>query len=926
MVNISKSQSESIYNPPKKRKSSLFFVILIPFFLQISAAVGLTGWLSIRNGQKAVNDLASQLRQTTATNIEQYLETYLATPHLLNQINIQAVKLQQFNIQDAESRQRQFWEQINLFPGIGSIAFGSSANGELTAIQYTSDRSKIILVKSDILTENKLTTYRLDKTGSRTEIIKVKSKYDPRKRSWYQDSLQQTSPSWNPIFSFLSDPQLLVLPASTPVYNLDGKLLGVLASRLYLSQINEFLAGLKIGKTGKIFIMERDGTLVATSSSERVTVQTATGAKRVKAELAENELIRLTAKTLAERYDNLAAINSTQQLEFKLNGEREFVEVLPYTDEKGLDWLVVIAVPESDFMEQINANTRITILMCLGALTLATAIGILTTRWVTQPIIRLNQAAKNIATGKWESAIDIHRQDEVGELAESFDYMGKQLQTAFESLEQKVEERTAALAESNQQLEKAKEQAEVANQAKSEFLANMSHELRTPLNGILGYAQILQRSQNMSEKEHNGIGIIQQCGSHLLNLINDVLDLSKIEARKLDLLLTEFHFPSFLQGVAEICRIRAQQKAIDFYYTPDENLPIGIRADEKRLQQVLINLLGNAVKFTDAGSVTLNVTAEKLEQDSSRYHLHFEVKDTGVGMTPEQQAKIFLPFEQVGDRQKQSEGTGLGLAISQKIVKLMGSQLKVSSEVGKGSTFWFDIEVAEAKEWATTSRTINQGTILGYKGKKRRVLVVDDRWENRSVVINFLEMLGFEMSEAANGKEASEKMMVLPPDLVITDIMMPIMNGYELLERIHSSESLKDVVAIASSASVFESNQQDALDAGADVFLPKPIQTDILLQILEQHLDLEWVYEEEEKVSVDVAKITESDGIIPPSQEVLQQLLTLVEDGDIQSVIETVEELQKSQATSSAFAQEILQMANNFQLQRLQTFIEEYLD
>ena len=925
MVNISKSQSESIYTPPKKRKSSLFFVILIPFFLQISTAVGLTGWLSIRNGEKAVNDLASQLRATTAKNIEQYLENYLETPHLVNQINIQAVKLQQFNIEDAESRQRQFWEQLKLFSGIGNIAFGS-ANRDFTAVLYTPDKSDITLIRSDVSTENKMTIYGLDETGRQTDIIKVRAEFDPRARTWYQKTIQQNTASWSPIFSFFSYPELLVLPASIPVYNRDGDLLGVLATRLYLSQINQFLASLKIGKTGNVFIMERDGSLVATSTPEPVTMETETGVKRVKAEVAENTLIRFAAKTLAERYDNLTAINSKQQLDFQLNGERQFVEILPYSDEKGLDWLVVIVVPESDFMEQINANTRITILMCLGALTLATAIGILTTRWVTQPIIRLNQAAKNIATGKWESVIDIDRQDEVGELSQSFNYMGKQLQTAFENLEQKVEERTAALAESNQQLEKAKEQAEVANQAKSEFLANMSHELRTPLNGILGYAQILQRSQNITEKEHNGIGVIQQCGSHLLNLINDVLDLSKIEARKLELLFIEFHFPSFVQGVAEICRIRAQQKSIAFYYTPDDNLPIGIRADEKRLQQVLINLLGNAVKFTDAGSVTFTVIAKKLKQDPTQYHLHFEVKDTGVGMTPEQQAKIFLPFEQVGDRQKQLEGTGLGLAISQKIVKLMDSQLKVNSEVGKGSTFWFDLEVAEAKEWAATSTNVNQGNIIGYQGRKRRVLVVDDRWENRSVIMNFLEMLGFEMSEAENGKEAWEKLMVWTPDVVITDIMMPIMNGYELLERIRSSESLKDVVAIASSASVFESDQQDALNTGADVFLPKPIQTYRLVQILQQYLDLEWVYQEQAKVSVEMAEVVETNAVMGPSQEVLQQLLALVEDGDIQSVVETVEELQKSQATSSAFAQEILQLANSFQLQRLQTFIEDYLD
>lgn len=481
------------------------------------------------------------------------------------------------------------------------------------------------------------------------------------------------------------------------------------------------------------------------------------------------------------------------------------------------------------------------------------------------------------------------------------------------------------------ELRQAEEIANNASQAKSEFLANMSHELRTPLNGILGYAQILQRTETLSQKGSKGIGIIYECGSHLLTLINDVLDLSKIEARKLELYLTGCYLPAFLDSVSEICRIRAEQKVIQFNLQLDPDLPIGIFADEKRLRQVLINLLSNAIKFTHQGSVTFRVTVINQALNDKQQTIHtirFEVIDTGSGITSEQVEKIFLPFEQVGNQKRQIEGTGLGLAISQKIIALMGSQIQVKSELGKGSTFWFELELLESQDWAKASRVVEQGTIIGYQGRERTILILDDKWENRSVIVNLLEPVGFTVVEASNGKEGWEQLNAYKPDLIITDLIMPMMNGFEFIQALRQSEEFKEITIIASSASIFAIDQYKSIDVGADAFLPKPIEAETLLQILRQYLQLEWLYENKTN-TIDKNNIGSSnlpDKIVIPPKVVLQQLLTLIKDGDVQKILELAQELSVSDEHFSTFSQHLIQLSSNFQIKRLESFIQQHIN
>jgi signal transduction histidine kinase/DNA-binding response OmpR family regulator len=520
-------------------------------------------------------------------------------------------------------------------------------------------------------------------------------------------------------------------------------------------------------------------------------------------------------------------------------------------------------------------------------------------------IKKLQAGVATIREGNLDYRLDIQTGDEVEQLASEFNRM------------------TVKLAESYRDLEAKKDYANAANQAKSEFLANMSHELRTPLNGILGYAQILGRSKVIPEKERHGVNIIHQCGSHLLTLINDVLDLSKIEARKLELTPKAIHLPSFLQGVVEICQVRSDQKGIDFIYQPDPNLPTGIETDEKRLRQVLLNLLGNAIKFTNQGSITLKVETIESNATMPLPRLKFQVIDTGVGIASDQVNKLFQAFEQVGDRKRQSEGTGLGLAISQRIVQLMGGEIQVESQLGVGSTFYFEVALPIATDWAQKSSVKDGRTIIGYEGASRHILIVDDRWENRSVLVNLLEPIGFRFTEAENGQAGLEKAREKLPDLIITDLAMPIMDGFELLKQLRNSQELKRLKVLVSSASVAQIDQQMSIEAGGDDFLTKPVDAEELLMLVAKHLQLTWKYDATElSTSDNKLSVTE---LIPPSAADLQILLELAQDGLLRELAETAAEIGQKDERYQPFIQEVILLAKQFQTENIEQLIQEHL-
>jgi PAS domain S-box-containing protein len=489
-----------------------------------------------------------------------------------------------------------------------------------------------------------------------------------------------------------------------------------------------------------------------------------------------------------------------------------------------------------------------------------------------------------------------------------------------EHLEELIKDRTAELVE-------ARDRAEAASRAKTAFLSNMSHELRTPLNAVIGYAQVLRMRHDDDSALSDALGIIQQSGDHLLTLINDILDISVIEAGRIKLSASTVHFATFLEGIANVIRLRAEAKHLAFEVETPDTLPLWVSTDETRLRQILLNLLGNAVKFTQAGRVVLRLERRDSPATASAAHpshqalLRFEVSDTGIGIEKDDLDRIFQPFEQTHQVNQEAGGTGLGLAISRQLVQLMGGQLHVESEPGRGSVFWFEAALAVTGP-AGDVMAPTERRITGYSGPPLRVLIADDITSNRVVLVEMLSMVGFETIEAMNGQQAVHLAGEFRPDLILMDQRMPGSNGLQAALQIRQIAGLEKVIIIAVTANVSDRCEAMCRRLGINAFLPKPVYWPRLAALLEKHAKIEWTYAR----NVQAQKAEKSADLVPPSPEELKILYEMARRGNLRAICERASRLETMDERLGPFVRRLRQLAQAFEDRAVLALIEQFIE
>ncbi len=715
----------------KGKAFPLQIVLVIPFVIQIFGAVSLVGYLSFKNGQRAVNDLAEQLIDRTSDVVDEHLKSYLSIPQTLNQINADTIRRGILNVRDRKTVGKYFWDQMQAYD-LTYIGIGLTTGEGLGAARY--DGKTITIDDWTAKLPNNTSTYATDNQGNRTQV-NARWDWNNFSESWYTQPIAAGKPIWAKIVTgnYPTGPYIAA-SASRPIYDSQNRLLGMIGSDIHLLKLSDFLRSLDISKSGRVFLLERDGTLIASSGKEKPFVVVNQEIRRLRAIDSSDPIIQNVARHL-QSFKGFESITQDTDFQLDLQGKRHFVDVVPWRDKYGLNWLMVVSVPENAFMAQINANTRITIALCFGALVVASVMGVFTSHWIVRPILRLNRASQAMASGNLDQTVETSGIQELNTLSNSFNQMAGQVYESFtalekskEELEDRVEERTTELKNALGELQRTQFQVIQSEKMSSlgQLVAGVAHEINNPVNFI-----------------HGNLDHVEECTQDLLALVqlyqqynpNPAAEI-QTTAEDIDLEFLQEDLPKLLSsmkvGTERIRQIvlslrnfsridEADFKSVDIHEGIDSTLMIlqhrlKAKAEQPeiavikdygtvplvecyagQLNQVFMNILVNAIDALEENNSKL--TYQEIEDNPNQIKIRTSVvnstwvevaiADNGVGISKEFQQRIFDPFfttKPIG------KGTGMGMSISYQIVtEKHGGKLECFSTYGKGTEFIIQI-------------------------------------------------------------------------------------------------------------------------------------------------------------------------------------------------------------------------------------------